>query len=531
MKHLKRRFRDLMLFLLISSFFVFLVSGCGESEDAEVDMGPEDEVDLDAPIVTEGLPFSIPQYPTNQEEEAIFAARKIASEMPGEVTLRVLISPDNVGDFEPFYEEWERETGIKMETHTVPWPDWYRELVNISVTGTDLYDVFMMAPQWVPDLVGAGVLESFTPFLDEYEPEIFDPNSPNRLLPGLEGFGLYNGEYYFFLSDTDVATLYLREDWLNDPENQDGFENQYGYPLDIPNTLAEWRDQVEFFHNPAEDRYGMVMSWGDEEVLFDFIPRFLSQKTPFFDSDMNPNINSPEAVTALEEMIEMLQYSMPGTLEFDFARALEGFGDGRAYSALLMTWAQAAFEDPEFSQVVGNVTYAPYPGRIIDGELVSPQPQYWGWGYSVSAYSNNKELAYLYSQWMSGAAMNARVALTPGGWYDVCKVSNYDPDMYPEILQENGGMYSPDWMEVQKEQVEQLVPPLAAMRGGAEYTGVLVEAVSAVLSGTTEPQTALDSVATSWDEITERYGREQQIESWNSTKDLYSPAAAEWLGF
>ena len=63
-------------------------------------------------IVTEGLPYSLPQYPIKQEKEAVLAAREIAKDMPGKVTLKLLISPDNVPDFEPFYPEWERETGI-----------------------------------------------------------------------------------------------------------------------------------------------------------------------------------------------------------------------------------------------------------------------------------------------------------------------------------------------------------------------------------------------------------------------------------
>jgi hypothetical protein len=69
------------------------------------------------------------------------------------------------------------------------------------------------------------------------------------------------------------------------------------------------------------------------------------------------------------------------------------------------------------------------------------------------------------------------------------------------------------------------------MRGGAEYNGVLLEAVSGVLKGAQEPKSALDGVAKKWEEITERYGREEQIRSWNSLKAMYSPAVRKWLGF
>jgi len=522
----KKIFILLLACLLVFSFMQMTFAGAKEKaaapETAAVPAGDE--------IVTADLPYLLPQYPIKQEKEAILAARKIAREMSGQVTLKLLISPDNVPDFEPFYPEWERETGIKVETHTVPWPDWFKELMDVSITKTDKYDVFMLCPQWIPDLAEAKVIENINSYVSKYKAEIADTNSPNRILPGLDSYMKYGGDYYFLFSDTDVATLYLRKDWLEDPDNKSKFKSKYGYALDKPKTVEEWRDQMEFFHNPSKDRYGMAMSWGLDETAFDFYPRFLSQKVAFFDDDMHPNINSPEAVKALKEMKANLKYAMPGTLEFDFARALEAFANGKVYCTLIMTWAQAAFEDPSISKVVGNVAYAPHPGRMIDGEVISPQPQYWGWGYSVSAHSKNKELAYLYCQWMSGAAMNARVALTPGGWYDVAKASNYDENQFPEIRRKNGGIYMDAWMENQKWQVAHCFPAIA-MRGGAEYSGVLLEAVSGVLKGAKEPKAALDDVAEKWEEITERYGREGQIESWNNLKAMYAPAVQKWLGF
>ena len=513
---------------VVSSLLVTVSSGIAL---AEKPTSPEKEkLPSEEEIVTEGLPYSLPQYPIKQEKEAILAARKIVKEMPGEVTLKLLISPDNVPDFEPFYPEWERETGIKLETHTVPWPDWFKELMDVSITKTDRYDVFMVCPKWVPDLAEAKVFENLNPYINKYKPQTIDPNSPHRILEGLESYMYYGGNFYFPLSDTDVATLYLRKDWLENLDNKRKFESKYGYSLDIPKTYEELKDQMEFFHNPKEDRYGMVQSWALMETSWDFYPRFLSQKVGFFDDEMHPNINSSEAVKALEEMKENLKYAMPGTLEFDFARCVEAFADGKVYCTLTMTAAQAAFEDPEMSEVVGKVAYAPQPGRMIEGELIRPQPQDWGWGYAVSHYSKHKELAYLYGQWMSGAAMNARIALTPGGWYDVAKESNYDEKQFPEIRRKNGGIYMDEWMENQKWQVAHCFSGIV-MRGGEEYSGVLSEAVSAVLKGAKEPKAALDDVAEKWEEITERYGREGQIESWNSCKAMYSSPVRKWLGW
>jgi len=520
--------------LVVSVIATFSLAGCKEEEVVEEEeevaeeVAEEEEPTEEGEIETEGLLYSVLQYPTKQEKEAILAARKIAQELGGQVTLKVVLSPDNVIDFEPFYPEWERETGIKLETITIPWPDWYKELLNVSITKTDKYDVLMIAPQWIPDLAEAKVLENLTPYIEKYKPEATDPNSPNRVLDGLASLQKYKDDYYTLLSDTDVSMIYLRKDLLEDPSNKAAFEAEYGYPLEKPKTIEEWKDQLEFFTNPEEGSYGMTAKWGDE-ALTDFYPRLLSKGITFFDDEMHPNINSPEAVEALQEMKDFLAYVLPGSLEFNSGRNMEAFATGKAYCTNALTWVQAAVENPEFSTIVGNVTYAPYPGRMINGELINPQSQFWGWGYSVSAYSKYKELAYLYGQWMNGAAMNARVGLTPGGWYDICKVSNYDETLFPEIRRKNGGVYMDEWLEVQEWQVENCFPPIS-IRGGSEYETVLSEAVSAVLNDVMEPQEALDDVAVKWEEITERYGREEQIESWNSLKSIYSPNVQKMLG-
>jgi ABC-type glycerol-3-phosphate transport system substrate-binding protein len=322
--------KDRVVVVLFAALLLFGLQQAAFSEGKK-EATPADQAKASSgEIVTVGLPYSLPQYPTKQEREAILAARKIAKETPGQVTLRVLISPDNVSDFEPFYPEWLRETGVKIETRTVPWPDWFKELMNVSITKTDAYDVFMMAPQWVPDLAEAKVIENLTSFVNKYKPETTDPNSPNRVLPGLESYMKYRGNFYTLFSDTDVATLYLRKDWLTDLENQKNFKAKYGYALDKPKTVEEWTDQLEFFNKPDQGIYGMAMSWGDE-TAFDFYSRFLSQKVPFFDKSMHPLINSPQAVKALQEMKANLQYAMPGILEFDSVRALEAFEIGRAH--------------------------------------------------------------------------------------------------------------------------------------------------------------------------------------------------------
>ncbi len=54
------------------------------------------------------------------------------------------------------------------------------------------------------------------------------------------------------------------------------------------------------------------------------------------------------------------------------------------------------------------------------------------------------------------------------------------------------------------------------IRGSAEYLSVLDVEVSRALAGEITSQEALDNVAAGWDEITDRLGREGQLEQYRS---------------
>jgi multiple sugar transport system substrate-binding protein len=55
------------------------------------------------------------------------------------------------------------------------------------------------------------------------------------------------------------------------------------------------------------------------------------------------------------------------------------------------------------------------------------------------------------------------------------------------------------------------------IRGSAEYLNVLDVEVSRALAGEISPQEALDNVAAGWNEITDRLGREEQLQQYKDS--------------
>lgn len=517
----KKTNRRKFLTYLGGAIVVVAAAGYGISEYMKPKPSP-------TPTPTTPLPTTPSPTPTltpgkTVAERALNGANELMKTLPPNTTLNVLTVPDCATDFKILIPEWERQTGVKVTISEIPWPDWYRKLMEVPVTKTSEYDVLFSTPVWRGDMADS-VFRPLDDYMGKYDPEAY--SGPNKIL--MDQYCKWGGKTYILYNDTDIETLFLRKDWLEDPKEKSDFEKRYGYPLDKPKTVDEFRDQIEFFTRPEEKKWGFAFSWKGEAFL-DLFPRILSQGVLFWDDNMRPNINQPEVVKALEEMVANKKYGAPGIVDLDFARALEYMGTGQSYSTLLMTWAQAWFEDAPESKVKGKVTYSAFPGRMFKGELFRPQAQNFGWGYSVSAYSKNPELAYLFCQWNADPENEAKQFFNPGGWTDASRASHYNEALFPKIRRKNGGVYSDEWMQLQSWQMGYCFPPLS-LRGAGEYAGVLDEAVTAVLKGAEKAQPALDRVAKEWEAVTERYGRDSQIQQWNALKATYGSGLKGPLG-
>src|SRR3989304_10302588 len=56
-----------------------------------------------------------------------------------------------------------KATGAKINVITVPFSDLYQKILTDMATGTNSFQAFVFAPQWMADYVTAGYLEDLTP--------------------------------------------------------------------------------------------------------------------------------------------------------------------------------------------------------------------------------------------------------------------------------------------------------------------------------------------------------------------------------
>jgi multiple sugar transport system substrate-binding protein len=243
-----------------------------------------------------------------------------------------------------------------------------------------------------------------------------------------------------------------------------------------------------------------------------FFQAFTSKGKFYFNDKMEPEINSKEGVEALQYLQDIVEFQMPGALSFDWGGVYGAMTAGGAYST--HTWVSFAnYNNREGSKTRGKITAALMPGWDVKGTICHASPMADSWSYIVSKYSEYQELAYLWVQYNSSPEVSAKAILAMGGYFDPFRYSHFrDPDIIER--------YTTQVLDALLANTQVSFPDVILV-GGAEYMDLLDKEVQAAVTGLKTAKKALDDAAEKWEDVTERYGREQQLEQWKWLKQFY----------
>ena len=85
----------------------------------------------------------------------------------------------------------------------------------------------------------------------------------------------------------DISALHYRTDLFDDPDLQAAFEEQYGYPLAVPETLQQMYDMAEFFVAQGAVTYGTQFAGKEEALAGRFYEVLFANGGDYFDADLN----------------------------------------------------------------------------------------------------------------------------------------------------------------------------------------------------------------------------------------------------
>ncbi len=448
----------------------------------------------------------------------------------------------------PFYEvreEFEAATGATLEIVESPFAEHFPKLLTDMTTGTGEYDTSIAGAWWLGDLVGGD-------FIMPYDEFYGDPRFPewdyDDVLPGPQALLEYGGQKYMVANDHDGQVLYYRRDLIQDPAHQAAFAEEYGYDLGVPQTWEQFRDVAEYFNGKDLNGDGtpdngltLHLKVGGQGMF-----HFMSFSAPFvigpenpklywFDPEtMQPLVDSPGHVRAMETLIDLLQFGPEAMMGWSLGESWDHFLRGEA--ALSFTWGDlGALAQQEGSQVKGKTGAAPMPGtmeyyNLATGEWVqTEEPNMVGnttggsWAGVISKFSDSPEATYYLLALM--AAKEKSKVYAARGW------DGADPGRFSHFLAPNGtgsmedylaaGWSADDALDYTNGYYENYNAPLQfpylRIPGTFEYWTALDIHLSEAATNQVSPEEALQATAADFESITDRLGRDLQQEVYKAS--------------
>ena len=397
---------------------------------------------------------------------------------------------------------WEEETGITINVLEVPVGEIYTSQVTEHLAGTGGHDVLSIAPAWQADFVAQGIVEPLDPFIDQYMNKA-DLDDFHPLYKDLMNYG---GQIYALFDDGDTIILYYRRDLFEDQANKDAFKAQHGRDLAPPKTWAEYDEVQSFFtEQMAPDLYGGASERTIGNLSGWFMQEYRSYGGTFFDPEtMDALINGAEGERTLSRMVKSNESMPPNVEEYDFVAVLSDWMAGKL-AMIGGTWppigrwsegttAEQLSWVPE-TQVAGKVGYAVLP----EGHSA----HIGGFMLGVAANSKNKEAAYLFAQWANSPSISLERCMLPYALRDPFRLSHYASTEYRERWATAG-----EYLDILKSSADGALLDII-MPGSFDYQIAIDRAATAAMAGD-DVQQSLDDLVSTWNEITDRLGRDKQ---------------------
>ena len=428
--------------------------------------------------------------------------------------------------------EFTERTGIKVNVTVVPFSDLYQKILTDLATGTNAFDVYVFAPQWMVDYVEPGYLEPLTDRVASNAELQWDD-----IAPFFRDFSAsYKGEIYTIPLDGDFQMVYYRTDVLDE------------LGMEPPQTWEDYLAIAEAAHGmdmngDGEGDYGSCISkkraaqayWMVSSIASAYLQSQGTAQGGFFDLDtFKPLYGDNEGFRkALEVYKATTQFGPPEELNLDVGDTRGLWTAGRC--ALSIDWGDiGTLAIAEGSQVNGKTGAVILPGstQVLDratGKLVpcdantcpyavdgvnhAPFAAFGGWSGAINAASDDatKDAAFNYLAYVSAPEQsNVDVTIGATGFnpYRISQFENLDLWIEAGMTEEAANLY----LGAIKASLESpnMVLDLRVPQNQRYQQVVLDTAISQFLADELTLDETVKAVEAGWEEITEELGRDTQ---------------------
>ncbi|MBS7651461.1 hypothetical protein KEJ35_08990, partial [Candidatus Bathyarchaeota archaeon] len=196
------------------------------------------------------------------------------------------------------------------------------------------------------------------------------------------------------------------------------------------------------------------------------------------------------------------------------------FAEGKAFESINFPSFANIIQD-EKATSKDKWDTAPVPGWYVDGPggkkiLNRRSVNLASWCLAVSNYSKKRDLACCLAAYMADPWVLQEGILQPGTWHDPSRYCHVGLGA-PAILRERRGPL----LSYFEENASVLTPMVTGLIAATEYNVNASKNLHAAMVGTMDVVKALETTEKQWEEITERVGRQKQIEAWKELKKWY----------
>jgi multiple sugar transport system substrate-binding protein len=532
------------LFAILAALSLLILAGCPAPTPQIIEV-PKEVVVEKKVVETVEVVKEVPVEKVVKETvevEVVKEVEVVATPVPEakpyegvEISILTFTGPQIAEPLQRRGPDFSEMTGAVVNVVIVPFSDLYQKILTDLATGTNAFDAWVFAPQWMVDYIVPGYVEDLTDRIAA------DPALEwEDVAPFFRDFSAtYGGRTYTIPLDGDFHMGYYRSDLIDSP----------------PKTWEEYLDLAAEFHGQdlngdGDPDYGSCISKkrGAQAYWFitDFVaPMVQSQGTSqgtFFDPEtMEPLVKNEAFARALELYDATTQYGPPDELNLDVGDTRSLFTSGRC--ALSIDWGDIGTLaiDPETSIVMDKTGAMITPGstQVLDretGELVpcdettcpyavdgvnyAPFASFGGWSGGINAAADDlvKDAAYAFFSYMCQPAQsNVDVTIGKTG-YNPYRTSQFlnrqawvEAGMSPAGASNylgaiEGSLANPNMV------LDLRIPQ------NQRYQGVVLDtAVAQFLAGEITAEEAMDQIYVGWEELTEEIGREDQLAAYKAT--------------
>jgi multiple sugar transport system substrate-binding protein len=332
-----------------------------------------------------------------------------------DVTIRLGLLARGISDsLKPFIPEFEEQTGIEVELEQHAYDSLRDKMTLEFAAGSGYFDIVYLSPGYLGELVANDYI---MPLNDLMAEQGFEKDDFMNAAIEISKYGKGEEIWGFpYLADTSI--LLYRKDLFNDPDERADFKSEYGYELPIPSvenqiTTEQFLDLAEFFTRDGMFGYGYPqtgVAYGNLHIM----PWIWTFGGNYYNEELEATLNTPETIEAVRFAKQLQNYQPEGALGWNYGDHITRFYEGDI--AMVQGWFHMGLEanDPEQSNIAGNVGYAPVPYHPESG-LEHGKAVLGGGSVAITADSKNPQAAFRYLNWMFGDTERALEWYLAGG--------------------------------------------------------------------------------------------------------------------